>query len=132
LSPGTQLGRVVSSLKESGLIQIGGVLTTTAISSQQWDAPNAWPPLQLLLIEGLIATGLNDARLTAETLEKDWLATNYKAYNSSGYMYEKYNAFEFGVGGGGGEYKPQQGFGWSNGVALVMLNRSGGPTGVFC
>lgn len=37
-------------------------------------------------------------------------------------MYEKYNAYEVGVGGGGGEYKPQIGFGWSNGVALVLLN----------
>lgn len=37
-------------------------------------------------------------------------------------MYEKYNAFEMGVGGGGGEYVPQIGFGWSNGVALVLLN----------
>jgi hypothetical protein len=36
-------------------------------------------------------------------------------------MYEKYNAFEFGVGGGGGEYMPQIGFGWSNGVALLLL-----------
>lgn len=37
-------------------------------------------------------------------------------------MYEKYNAYEIGVGGGGGEYTPQIGFGWSNGVSLVMLN----------
>jgi hypothetical protein len=39
-------------------------------------------------------------------------------------MFEKYNAFEMGSGGGGGEYTPQIGFGWSNGVALVMLNSS--------
>ena len=28
--------------------------------------------------------------------------TNYLAYAINGYMYEKYNAFEVGVGGGGG------------------------------
>jgi hypothetical protein len=39
-------------------------------------------------------------------------------------MYEKYNAYEMGVGGGGGEYIPQVGFGWSNAVALILLNRS--------
>lgn len=39
-------------------------------------------------------------------------------------MYEKYNAFKVGVGGGGGEYVPQIGFGWTNGVALVLLNTS--------
>ena len=37
-------------------------------------------------------------------------------------MYEKYNAYEVGVGGGGGEYVPQVGFGWTNGVALYLLN----------
>ena len=37
-------------------------------------------------------------------------------------MYEKYNAFELGVGGGGGEYTPQIGFGWSNAVALILIN----------
>lgn len=38
-------------------------------------------------------------------------------------MYEKYNALQYGVGGGGGEYVPQLGFGWSNGVALVLLQQ---------
>jgi hypothetical protein len=28
---------------------------------------------------------------------------------------------QVGVGGGGGEYVPQMGFGWSNGVALSLL-----------
>ena len=35
-------------------------------------------------------------------------------------MFEKYNAFQNGSGGGG-EYTPQVGFGWTNGVALVLL-----------
>jgi hypothetical protein len=43
-------------------------------------------------------------------------------------MFEKYNAFEMGSGGGGGEYTPQIGFGWSNGVALVMLNVTATPS----
>jgi hypothetical protein len=37
-------------------------------------------------------------------------------------MYEKYDAFVPGKGGGGGEYKPQTGFAWSNGVALILIN----------
>lgn len=54
-------------------------------------------------------------------------------------MYEKYDAYEVGVGGGGGEYIPQVGFGWSNGVALALLaakyskninNTSGKNTGL--
>ena len=39
--------------------------------------------------------------------------------------YEKYNALIPGQGGGGGEYTPQVGFGWSNGVALWMLETFG-------
>ena len=50
-----------------------------------------------------------------------WLDTCFQAFNTTGFMYEKYNAFEVGVGGGGGEYVPQVGFGWSNAVALVLL-----------
>ncbi len=39
-------------------------------------------------------------------------------------MYEKYNAYHLGIGGGGGEYIPQIGFGWTNGVILTLLNKS--------
>lgn len=39
-------------------------------------------------------------------------------------MYEKYDALAFGHGGGGGEYVPQVGFGWSNAVALVLIDQA--------
>ena len=38
-------------------------------------------------------------------------------------MFEKYSVLRAGVGGDGGEYAPQVGFGWSNGVALCLLAR---------
>jgi alpha,alpha-trehalase len=44
---------LVGSLLRSGLIQPGGVLTTNINTGQQWDAPNAWPPLVSLTIDGL-------------------------------------------------------------------------------
>lgn len=56
-------------------------------------------------------------------LTNAWLETCYMAYSNTGFMYEKYNALEKGVGGGGGEYEPQLGFGWSNGAVLMLLNR---------
>ena len=43
------------------------------------------------------------------------------AFDSTGFMYEKFNAYEMGIGGGGGEYVPQKGFGWSNAVALILI-----------
>ena len=44
------------------------------------------------------------------------------AVQASGYMFEKYDTLDPGHGGGGGEYVPQLGFGWSNGVALMLLD----------
>jgi neutral trehalase len=53
---------------------------------------------------------------------RDWLETNMVAFQKHPYMYEKYDVDVMGMGGGGGEYIPQTGFGWTNGVALVFLN----------
>ena len=44
------LPRAIGALA-SGLLK-RGVQTTTQESGQQWDAPNAWPPLQHMIIEG--------------------------------------------------------------------------------
>ena len=40
-------------------------------------------------------------------------------------MCEKYDALSPGSCGGGGEYVPQTGFGWTNGVVLDLLTRGG-------
>jgi hypothetical protein len=63
-----------------------------------------------------------------DEISQSWLNTCYIAYNRTQYMYEKYNAYEVGVGGGGGEYKPQVGFGWSNAVALLLLQETYQPS----
>lgn len=44
-------------------------------------------------------------------------------YQQSGAMYEKYDANTPGQYGGGGEYEVQLGFGWSNGVALSLIDQ---------
>merc|ERR1712178_444194 len=113
----------MGSLSVSGLLQAGGALTTTLDSGEQWDAPNTWPPLQLMLIEGLEREGSREALALADDLATKWLQTCMKAWQDTGHMFEKYNALKPGVGGGGGEYVPQVGFGWSNGVALALLLR---------
>ena len=41
-------------------------------------------------------------------------------------MYEKYDVTRPGERGAGGEYTPQQGFGWTNGAALMLLQQYGG------
>ena len=41
-------------------------------------------------------------------------------------MHEKYDATRPGERGGGGEYNPQVGFGWTNGVVLWLLDTFAG------
>ena len=45
------------SFKASGLLGVAGVAATTTDTGQQWDFPNAWPPIQDLLIQGFQSTG---------------------------------------------------------------------------
>lgn len=120
------VARTVERLRQSGVLQAGGAATTITHSSQQWDFPNAWAPLQLMLIEGLEQFGADDAGASelANELASAWVDSGLVAWQTTGFMYEKYDATKPGVGGGGGEYTPQIGFGWSNGVALVLLTRT--------
>lgn len=93
--------------------------------NSQWDFPNVWAPCVYFLVYGL--ENLNQPR-TSELAFKwaqRWVQSNYKAFNETGAMYEKYIATEFGVSGSGGEYEVQKGFGWSNGAVLDFLDRYG-------
>jgi alpha,alpha-trehalase len=133
---------VADALVKSGLIMPGGVVTSLDNDGQQWDYPNAWAPLQMMLIEGLqkarvptadvapsAAAGRHcelrpspSAQALAFRLARRWLFANSLTYNLTGYMMEKYYAPEPGWSGGGGEYVPQTGFGWTNGVALTLID----------
>lgn len=115
---------MVLSLKRSGILRVCGCATTAVDSSgrTQWDAPNAWPPMMHMLIDGL--DKVDGAEALSDTLSEAWLRANYITYQRTGYMHEKYDVFEPGREGAGGEYEPQVGFGWSNGVALTLLVRA--------
>ena len=49
-----------------------------------------------------------------------WLARNREVYRATGKMMEKYNVVDTDSLAGGGEYDLQDGFGWTNGVALAL------------
>ncbi|KAJ8613352.1 hypothetical protein CTAYLR_002251 [Chrysophaeum taylorii] len=115
---------LVSTLRASNLVQPGGILTSLLETGQQWDAPNAWPPLQFLILRGLGRLRVPEAAALARNISTAWLDSNYAAWRATGNMYEKYDAHHPGVGGGGGEYQPQLGFGWTNGVVLSILTAS--------
>jgi alpha,alpha-trehalase len=116
----------LEGLGGSGLVTAGGVKTTDVETKEQWDAPNAWSPIVHMIIEGLENLQAGDSGRVARSLAKAWLESNYLGWASTGYMYEKYNGIVPGARGEGGEYYPQVGFGWTNGVVLHLLKVYGG------
>ena len=66
---------------------------------------------------------LPETRNLGQKLAEVWLNSNFAAWEKSGVLYEKYDADHLGHGGGGGEYVPQNGFGWTNGVILDLIGR---------
>lgn len=93
--------------------------TTLVKTGQQWDRPNSWAPLQYIAIEGL--RRYNKTHLAA-TIAKHWISINIRTFNSTGKLMEKYNTENTATKAGGGEYPLQDGFGWTNGVLLKLMN----------
>lgn len=97
----------------------GGALTTNIESGQQWDAPNGWAPLQWITYIALKNYSQNKLALQ---LKQNWMAQNENTYQQTGKLMEKYNVKNTNINAGGGEYPTQDGFGWTNGVYIAMLN----------
>ncbi|XP_054459296.1 trehalase isoform X2 [Anoplopoma fimbria] len=121
-----EMGEKAVQYLKSGALQFpNGVPTSLRESGQQWDYPNAWPPLQHMLIDGLSKMPSEDAKQLASDLAQRWIKTNWLAYMKYEAMFEKYDVNGDGKPGGGGEYEVQLGFGWTNGVALQLLDQYG-------
>jgi alpha,alpha-trehalase len=110
-------GRAAADRLGRDFLKSGGFVTTLVASGQQWDAPNGWPPLQWLCIEGVRRYGRADL---ADDARARWLALNRRVYAATGKMTEKYDVVDPNRPAGGGEYPTQDGFGWTNGVALAL------------
>jgi alpha,alpha-trehalase len=113
----------------------GAIAASNVISGEQWDEPNVWPPLQYILIQGLLNVPLvgdasestrDDFRWTQELALKlaqryldstfcTWYSTGGSvtgfprrpglADNAIGIMFEKYSDQSTNAAGGGGEYE---------------------------
>uniref|UniRef100_A0AAZ3RTS1 Trehalase n=1 Tax=Oncorhynchus tshawytscha TaxID=74940 RepID=A0AAZ3RTS1_ONCTS len=99
-----------------GLAFPNGVPTSLVDSGQQWDYPNAWPPLQHILIQGLSSLPSQEARELGFDLAQRWIRTNWLAYIKYEAMFEKVIKKRFIM---------CLGFGWTNGVALQLLSQYG-------
>jgi alpha,alpha-trehalase len=110
--------RSVARFMEKKFLQLGGVLTTLNDTDQQWDAPNGWPPLQWITVKGLEDYGFE---ALARKISDQWVSNVSRVYKNTGKMVEKYNVTNITLEAGGGEYPNQDGFGWTNGVFLKMI-----------
>jgi alpha,alpha-trehalase len=103
---------------ERDFLKPGGLLTSLVDTDQQWDAPNGWAPLQWMAYRGLKNYQIDKL---ADEIRGRWLRQNNRVYEATGKMMEKYNVADTTLMAGGGEYPNQDGFGWTNGVALAFL-----------
>ena len=125
--------------------QAGAIPATNYRTGQQWDKPNVWPPLQHILMQGLLNTpptfttsdpayqavqalALRLAQRYLDSTFCTWYATGGSTSadpqlqgvtpGATGTMFEKYADDSTNVAGGGGEYEVVEGFGWTNGVLI--------------
>ncbi|MGO3786724.1 trehalase family glycosidase [Pseudoalteromonas prydzensis] len=109
----------VSSKVMQDFLKPGGLVTTLHDTSQQWDSPNGWAPLQWFAVQGLRQYGFV---ADANTIISHWLQMIEARFKVDGCLLEKYNVCDLANQAGGGEYKVQQGFGWTNGVTSRFYN----------
>lgn len=106
---------------QTDFLKSGGLLTILTESGQQWDAPNAWAPLQYIVIQGLYRY---KQKSLADTVRLRWIKLNSRVFQQTGKLLGKYNVQNTSLLAGGGEYPLQDGFGWTNGVLLNLLNQA--------
>ena len=114
-------GKAAAVVKRD-LLKPGGVVTSVNQTGQQWDAPNAWAPLQWMTIVGFEKCG---QKALAKDIATRWIKLNTDVYNRTGKLMEKYNVVDTKLEAGGGEYPGQDGFGWTNGVLLALIKKYG-------
>ena len=95
------------------LLKKGGIVTTENTTSQQWDSPNGWAPLQFFSALGLESYGFTKE---ANDIMQRFCNTVEDRFAATGALLEKYNVCTPNETAGGGEYDVQLGFGWTNGV----------------
>ncbi|MBV4551674.1 alpha,alpha-trehalase TreA [Pseudomonas sp. SWRI102] len=122
LASAEHANRTADAVRE-GLLRPGGIATTQVNNGQQWDEPNGWAPLQWVAVEGLERYGQTEL---ARQIGSRFLQQVQAVYGKEDKLVEKYDLSGQGDGGGGGEYELQDGFGWTNGVTLKLLQKYGG------
>jgi alpha,alpha-trehalase len=147
--------RVFARVEELLESRDGAIAATNLVSGQQWDEPNVWPPLQYILMKGLLNTPLEVSEDDDDQTTEDYIWTQDLALQlgqryldslyctwrvtggstdevpqlpgaqGNGTIFEKYADESTNAAGGGGEYAVVEGFGWSNGVLIWAVDQFG-------
>ena len=72
----------------------GGVPASDLPTGQQWDFPNAWPPLISLMVNALEGNPNILAQQAALQISQTWINTNYLAWTKYRNMFEKVSTFK--------------------------------------
>jgi len=115
-----QAGRVRANLAR--FEAPGGLLTSTTVSGNQWDAPFGWAPLQLAAVDGLRRYGFDD---DADRLARRFLELVVKEFEEHGTIVEKYDVqrreSDVSQGIRFGYSSNEIGFGWTNAAFVELL-----------
>lgn len=102
------------------LVREGGLVTTESTTGQQWDSPNGWAPLNWVAVEGLDRYG---HKALAQKVGTRFLKSVSDYFDTTHTLMEKYDVVKGKEKAGGGEYHNQEGFGWTNAVTLLLMQR---------
>jgi alpha,alpha-trehalase len=106
----------------------GGLETSPNPSGNQWDAPFAWAPLQMVAVEGLRRYGYNTE---ADRISREFLSMVLEQYRQRGIIVEKYDAvrrsMDVSRGIQFGYSSNEAGFGWTNGVFTALYDALPAP-----
>ncbi len=102
-------------------LEPGGLVTSRRKTGAQWDYPYGWAPLQLIGEEGLRRYGFDEA---ADRVGYRFLGTVLRNFDQDQTIREKYNVVtrSYKTHVEAGYKKNVIGFGWTNGVFLVLLH----------
>jgi alpha,alpha-trehalase len=117
----SQAAAVVRSLEQ--FETEGGLLTSTHISGNQWDAPFGWAPLNLIAVQGLLNYGYQQ---DAERIAKKFVSMISKEFEKTGTIVEKYDVYRCSANVSEeilfGYSSNEIGFGWTNATVLEFLH----------